>query len=96
MLSDTIDGGEAEQNWIEAMKKAEGEICLKWPAGQLLCPHYAIWDSDIDGFRVYIPRDGGEILTTKDEALIGRAAKSQYAKLINKREAPFDEHGGNI
>lgn len=81
------------QRWETALRLSRGEICLKWPAGQLLCPHYATWAEDAeDNLKVYVPQGGGKIVTGDSAArMIAGGLTNKHATLLNRRETPFEE-----
>lgn len=84
-------GDEKQVDWVESLKESEGMV-LEWPAGQLLCPHYAVW-SDDSCMKVYIPRGNGKVVTGERALDIVGGVGSRFAKLVPKRESPFVDLG---
>jgi hypothetical protein len=90
------DGGDMSeaQRREKILRLSRGEICLRWPAGQLLCPHYATWAEDAeDNLKVYVPQDGGRIVTgdSATRMIAAGGLTNKHATLRNRQETPFEE-----
>lgn len=82
------------QTIIHRLKYASGRAALRFPAGPLLCPHYAVWDSDASEFVVYIPRGDGVVRRGETAKRITYgAACQQHAELVKYEASKFAEVG---
>jgi len=93
-MSKSAGDGEQQKatRWESILRLSRGVICLRYPAGQLLCPHYVSWNSEDSAMEMYIPQGDGKIRTVENpERIVREALRSEHAELVNRKETPFSE-----